>query len=115
MQDYWQVIIHGNAAVHYVHLMCRIADVRAASAVLQWDQETYLPAGGAQFRGQQISTLSELAHELFSDEALGNLLNELAVKNCTAGSVVKHSMTRPDLGSITLAAIRNSPVEPETM
>ena len=57
--------------------MSRIADVKAASAVLQWDQETYLPPKGAPFRGQQISTLSELAHQLFSEDTLGDLLNEL--------------------------------------
>lgn len=57
--------------------MARIADVRFASAVLQWDQETYLPAKGAHYRGQQISTLAELSHQLFSEEALGDLLAEL--------------------------------------
>jgi len=57
--------------------MERIADIKAANAVLQWDQETYLPAGGAHFRGQQISTLSEIAHQFFSEEELGNILNEL--------------------------------------
>ncbi len=61
----------------YKEKMRRIADVRAASAVLQWDQETYLPPGGARFRGQQISTLAELSHQLFSEEALGGLLQEL--------------------------------------
>jgi carboxypeptidase Taq len=64
----------------YVTTLHRIADVRAASAVLQWDQETHLPPKGAHFRGQQISTLSELAHDLFSKESLGNLLQELAQK-----------------------------------
>ena len=61
--------------------MQRIADVRNASAVLQWDQETYLPAKGAGFRGQQLSTLSEISHNMFSEEALGNLLQELLQKN----------------------------------
>ena len=61
--------------------MQRIADVRMASAVLQWDQETYLPKSGAHFRGQQISTLSELAHQLFTEEALGDVLNELKEKS----------------------------------
>ncbi|GAA4727951.1 carboxypeptidase M32 [Flavisolibacter ginsenosidimutans] len=60
--------------------MRRIADIKAASAVLQWDQETYLPQGGAHFRGQQISTLSELAHGLFSEDSLGDLLRELVQK-----------------------------------
>src|SRR6476660_3167158 len=62
----------------YREKMQRIADVRNASAVLQWDQETYLPPKSARFRGQQISTLAELAHQLFSEESLGELLRELA-------------------------------------
>ena len=64
----------------YQNKMKRIADIRMANAVLQWDQETYLPAKGAQFRGQQISTLSELAHQLFTEEELGELLNALKTK-----------------------------------
>ncbi|MEI6948494.1 carboxypeptidase M32 [Paraflavisolibacter sp. H34] len=56
----------------------RIADLRNANAVLQWDQETYLPPKGAALRGQQISTLSELAHQLFTEDSLGDLLQELA-------------------------------------
>ena len=64
----------------YRQQMQRIADVRHASAVLQWDQETYLPPKGAQHRGQQISTLSELAHQLFSADSLGGLLQELLAK-----------------------------------
>lgn len=61
----------------YVTKMARIADVRHASAVLQWDQETYLPPKGATLRGQQISTLAELSHQLFSEEELGEILNTL--------------------------------------
>lgn len=61
--------------------MRRIADVRNATAVLQWDQETYLPAKGALIRGQQISTLSEISHQLFSEEELGNVLKDLLSKD----------------------------------
>ncbi|MGN7721133.1 carboxypeptidase M32 [Chitinophaga sp. 22620] len=61
----------------YKAKMQQIADVRNAMAVLGWDQETYLPEKGAAFRGQQLTTLSSLAHELFTHEALGNLLQEL--------------------------------------
>lgn len=57
-----------------------IADVKSANAVLQWDQETYLPPKGAEFRGQQISTLSEISHRLFSEEELGHLLQDLLSK-----------------------------------
>jgi carboxypeptidase Taq len=65
----------------YEEKMKRIADLRYANAVLQWDQETYLPANGAHFRGQQISTLSELSHYYFSEEELGNILNSLLQVN----------------------------------
>lgn len=65
----------------YEQKMQRLADVRHAHAVLQWDQETYLPRKGAHFRGQQLSTLSEIAHGLFSDAALGSLLQDLLAKN----------------------------------
>lgn len=61
----------------YKEAMQRIADVRNATGLLQWDQETYLPPGGANARGRQISTLSELAHQLFTKEDLGDLLKEL--------------------------------------
>jgi carboxypeptidase Taq len=65
----------------YQQKMQRIADLRYATAVLQWDQETHMPANGAQFRGQQISTLTELSHDLFSKDDLGNILNELLSKD----------------------------------
>lgn len=61
--------------------MQKAADVKNALAVLQWDQETYLPAKGAGFRGRQIATLSELAHQLSTEEKLGNLLQELNDRN----------------------------------
>ena len=61
----------------YVSKMRKIADVKNAMAVLQWDEETYLPPQGASMRGQQMATLSEISHELFVDEKLGNILNEL--------------------------------------
>lgn len=57
--------------------MQHIADLRHAHAVLQWDQETYLPKKGAEMRGRQLTTLSELAHKLFSEDDLGTILREL--------------------------------------
>jgi carboxypeptidase Taq len=61
----------------YVQKMHTVADIRYASALLQWDQETYLPPKGAPIRGQQIATLSELAHRHFTEDSLGDLLKEL--------------------------------------
>lgn len=62
----------------YKSRMQKIADIRNAMAVMGWDQETYMPEKGAEFRGQQLTTLSVIAHELFTDKGLGELLQELA-------------------------------------
>ena len=58
--------------------MRRIADVVFAASALQWDQETYLPPQGAGFRASQLSTLSGISHELFTQARLQDLLNELS-------------------------------------
>lgn len=55
-----------------------INDLSAAAAVLNWDQATYMPEGGAQARGRQCATLSRLAHARATDPALGKLLDDLA-------------------------------------
>jgi carboxypeptidase Taq len=57
--------------------MRKLADVRAALALMQWDQETYLPKKGEGFRAQQVATLAELAHDLATSEKLGSLLTSL--------------------------------------
>ena len=44
--------------------MRKIADINYASAVLMWDQETYMPKNGDALRSQQIATLSGMSHEL---------------------------------------------------
>jgi len=61
----------------YKQKMQQVADVRNAMAVLGWDQETYLPEKGAAFRGQQLTTLSTIAHEMFTAPELGEILQEL--------------------------------------
>jgi carboxypeptidase Taq len=61
----------------YTTKMQQLADIKNAIAVLGWDQETYLPEKGAAFRGQQITTLSSIAHEMFAAAPLGELLQEL--------------------------------------
>ena len=65
----------------YKSAVRKVADIKYANAVLQWDQETYLPPKGAGFRGQQLATLSEVAHDLFTSDKLGALLTELRSRN----------------------------------
>ncbi|MBA3704684.1 MAG: carboxypeptidase M32 [Bacteroidetes bacterium] len=61
----------------YKELMTQIADVQYASAVLGWDQETYMPSKGAGFRAQQLATLAGISHEQATSKVLGDLLTVL--------------------------------------
>lgn len=61
----------------YVEHSRKIADVRHASALLQWDQEVMMPEKGADARSRQLATLSVIAHEWSTEPAYGQLLNEL--------------------------------------
>jgi len=55
----------------------RVANLRAASGLLSWDQQVMMPEGGTPARSQQLSTLSGLSHELLTDDAVGTALAEL--------------------------------------
>src|SRR5262249_5888189 len=53
------------------------SDIAHAGAVLGWEQATYRPKGGALARGRQTAILGRLAHERFTDPAVGRLLDGL--------------------------------------
>lgn len=61
----------------YVRHMQKLADVEYAIGVLSWDKEVNLPSQGARFRSQQVATLSGIAHEIFTDPALGEIIEKL--------------------------------------
>jgi carboxypeptidase Taq len=51
-----------------------INDLRAAAAVLRWDEETYMPPGGARARAEHLATLSRIAHERLTSAKTQELL-----------------------------------------
>ncbi len=55
-----------------------ISDLRAAAAVLNWDQSTYMPDGGADARGRQGAMLYRLAHQQSVAPAVGKVIDALA-------------------------------------
>lgn len=57
--------------------LLEINDLNGATSLLNWDQSTYMPPGGAAARGRQMATLSRLAHEQFIDPTVGKLLDDL--------------------------------------
>lgn len=57
-----------------------VSDLIGAQSVLGWDQQTYMPAGGGESRGEQLSTLARLTHEKFVADEIGQLLEDLKPK-----------------------------------
>ncbi len=70
-------ILFMSAYLEYKERMQQVADFRYSAAVLQWDQETYMPVKGEDARARQLATLSQTAHERFTDPALGQLIRDL--------------------------------------
>jgi carboxypeptidase Taq len=62
----------------YEAKMRKIADLKNAAAVLEWDQETFLPAKGAAARRRQLATLRSTAHGWFTDQQMEDILQGLA-------------------------------------
>ncbi len=52
-----------------------IADLSSAAALLDWDQQTMMPPSGGAARADQLGTIARLSHELFTDGAVGRLLD----------------------------------------
>ena len=62
-------------------LKSRLFDVNAlnaAMAMLDWDQQTYMPKGGANARAEHSSLLARMAHEAFVSEETQRALEEAA-------------------------------------
>jgi len=56
------------------------------SALVSWDQETYMPPAGAEFRAQQSAYLSGKNHSLMTSKRVGDLIAE-----CEAAGYSKNS------------------------
>jgi carboxypeptidase Taq len=64
-------------------LKTRLADVvhlQQAAALLGWDQQVNMPPGGAEARAEQLAVLSRIAHEMFTSDEVGKLIDEAAVE-----------------------------------
>lgn len=70
-----------NAHQQLTERLREIQDLRAAASVLYWDQSTYMPPKGAPARGRQLATLQRIAHEKFTDPAIGHLLDKAVTEN----------------------------------
>ncbi len=58
-------------------ILAEIADLQFSAALLNWDQQCYMPPMGAQDRAHQLATLERIAHEMSTSEQVGRLLDDL--------------------------------------
>lgn len=87
---------------HYsqLHALSRHAKILSGiSELLGWDQETYMPSDGAEFRGEQIKTLAGIIHKEKTGKGFSNALAKLI--NLQTGKLVVN-----DLGSAKAAAVK---------
>lgn len=70
-------------------LKLRLRDInalRAATAVLDWDQQTFMPPGASNARAQHVGVLSRLAHETMTSDEVQKLTAQ-AAKEVEPGSL----------------------------
>jgi carboxypeptidase Taq len=58
-------------------LLAEVADLNATQALLGWDQQTYMPQGGGEARGNQLATIGKISHQKFTSDEIGKLLEDL--------------------------------------
>lgn len=60
---------------HLRERLAELEDLRAASVLLGWDQQTMMPPGGAPQRAEALATLQRFRHELFISDETGRLID----------------------------------------
>jgi carboxypeptidase Taq len=58
--------------------LAEVTDLSKITRLLSWDQQTKMPPAGTAHRADQTATVQRVAHELFTDPAVGVLLDELS-------------------------------------
>jgi len=56
--------------------LSEIVNLKRTIAVLNWDQQTYMPPAGAETRGNQLALLGKLTQELSTSPELGNIIEK---------------------------------------
>ncbi len=92
---------------HYDKLLATLrfhADLAAALHLLEWDQETFLPAGALESRARQVGALAGLLHEQQTAPAFLDLVDRLASDLPRSSPAPPSMSARPNGGLIASAA-----------
>ena len=80
----------------YSHLLSETREaalLESCAAVLGWDEQTYMPVGGAEHRSNQLALLAGLAHEKGTSPRVGELLQHLeSARDVPADSVMSANL-----------------------
>lgn len=60
--------------------MGELTDLRHASGLLEWDQQTMMPPRGASSRAESLATLEKISHQMFASAQTGHLIERAAAE-----------------------------------
>lgn len=75
----------------------KINNLGHVSALLEWDQETYMPQGGVEQRSEQMALMAGLAHDLQHNAAFVDALNSIDLNTLSETDAVIIRETRREL------------------
>lgn len=89
-----------STASRYEELIRRAKEwslLGSCSALLGWDEQTYMPRGGTEHRGEQSALLAGLRHDRATDPRVGELLGLLETEMDTSDPVSPESVNLREL------------------
>jgi carboxypeptidase Taq len=54
-----------------------VTDLQHAAALIEWDEQVTMPPGGATVHGEMLATIRKLAHQKFTSDEVGRVLEDL--------------------------------------
>jgi carboxypeptidase Taq len=58
-------------------LIGEVVDLNRAAALLEWDEQVYMPRGGAPVHGEMVATIRKTAHEKLISDDVARLIDQL--------------------------------------
>jgi carboxypeptidase Taq len=53
-----------------------VVDLQHAALLIEWDEQVYMPRGGASVHGDMVATIKKTAHQKFTADEVGRLLDD---------------------------------------
>ncbi len=91
-----QQALHDYTKLHQLSRHART--LTGIAHLLEWDQETYMPAGAAESRGEQLKTLAGLIHTEKTGKKFANLLSKLI--DIPSGTIKAKNLSHPQTAAV---------------